>query len=49
MIEKIDALTLSDVRAVGAAMLRTAPTVAILGAVRKAPGAADVAALLGGV
>ena len=39
MIEKIDALGLEDVRATGARLLRTAPTVAILGATRKAPGA----------
>ena len=49
MIEKIDALTLAEVRAAGAAMLRAPPTVVLLGALRKAPGAADVAALLAGV
>jgi predicted Zn-dependent peptidase len=49
MIEKIDALTLAEVRVAGADMLRAAPTVAILGATRKAPHAADVAALLTGV
>jgi predicted Zn-dependent peptidase len=49
MIEKIDAIGLAEVQAAGAAMLRTAPTVAILGAVRKAPDAVEVAALLGGV
>jgi predicted Zn-dependent peptidase len=49
MIERIDALSLDDVRAAGAAMLRAPPTVAILGAARKAPGAADVAARLIGV
>jgi predicted Zn-dependent peptidase len=49
MIEKIDALGLDEVRAEGAAMLRSAPTVAILGATRKAPGAAEVSALLTGV
>lgn len=49
MIEKIDALGLDEVRAEGAAMLRSAPTVAILGATRKAPGAAEVSALLAGV
>ena len=49
MIEKIDALSLDEVRAAGAAMLRSAPTVAILGATRKAPGAAEVSALLAGV
>ena len=49
MIEKIDALGLDEVRAEGAAMLRSAPTVAILGATRKAPGAAEVSTLLTGV
>jgi predicted Zn-dependent peptidase len=49
MIEKIDALTLAEVRAAGADMLRTPPTVVLLGALRNAPGAADVAALLKGV
>ncbi|MCI4677779.1 insulinase family protein [Rhodoblastus acidophilus] len=49
MIGKIDALSLDEVRAAGAAMLRSAPTVAILGAARKAPGAAEVAAALAGV
>jgi predicted Zn-dependent peptidase len=49
MIEKIDGLTLEDVRATGAALLRTPPTVAILGAAKKPLGAADVAARLAGV
>ena len=49
IIGRIDALNLDEVRAAGAAMLRSAPTVAILGAARKAPGAADVSALLAGV
>lgn len=49
MIDKIDTLSLEDVRAAGAALLRTAPTVAVLGATRKAPGAKDISARLIGV
>ena len=49
MIERIDGLSLAQVRAAGAGLLRTAPTVAILGATGKAPGAADVSAWLAGV
>ncbi len=49
MIDKIDALDIEDVRATGARLLRTAPTVAILGATRKAPGARDISAGLAGV
>ncbi len=49
MIGRIDALSLKEVRAAGAAMLRSSPTVAILGGARKAPGAAEVAAQLAAV
>jgi predicted Zn-dependent peptidase len=49
VIGKIDALTLDDVRATGAALLRTPPTVTILGATRKPMTAADVSARLAGV
>lgn len=49
MIGRIDALSLEEVRAAGAAMLRSPPTVAILGGARKAPGAAEVAAQLAAV
>ncbi len=49
MIGRIDALSLDEVRAAGAAMLRSPPTVAILGGASKAPGAAEVAAQLAGV
>jgi predicted Zn-dependent peptidase len=49
MIGRIDSLSLEEVRAAGAAMLRSPPTVAILGGARRAPGAADVAAQLAGV
>jgi predicted Zn-dependent peptidase len=49
MIADIERLSLADVRAAGARMLRRPPTVAVLGAIRKAPGAAEVAARLAGV
>ncbi|MGO8740270.1 M16 family metallopeptidase [Rhodoblastus sp.] len=49
MIGRIDALNIGEVRAAGAMMLRSPPTVAILGGARKAPGAAEVAAMLAGV
>jgi predicted Zn-dependent peptidase len=49
VIGRIDALTLEDVRAAGASLLRTPPTVAILGAVRKPLTSADIAARLVGV
>jgi predicted Zn-dependent peptidase len=49
MIERIDSLSLAQVRDAGARLLRTAPTVAILGATAKAPGAAEVSAWLAGV
>jgi predicted Zn-dependent peptidase len=49
MIERIDALTLDDVRASGVSLLRTPPTVAILGAAKKPLTAGDIAARLAGV
>lgn len=49
MIDRIDGLSLAQVRAAGARLLRTPPTVAILGATAKTPGAAEVSALLAGV
>ena len=49
MIEKIEDLSLDDVRATGARLLRTAPTVAILGATRKAPGASDISSRMAGI
>ncbi len=49
VIGRIEALSLEEVRATGAAMLRSPPTVAILGGARKTPGAVDVAAQLAGV
>jgi predicted Zn-dependent peptidase len=49
VIGKIDALTLDDVREAGASLLRTPPTIAILGGIKKAVSAADIAARLSGV
>ncbi len=49
MIDKIDQLSLDDVRAAGRRLLRSQPTVAILGATARAPGAAAVSARLAGV
>jgi predicted Zn-dependent peptidase len=49
MIDKIDRLSLEEVRAAGRGLLRSAPTVAILGATGNAPRAADVVARLAGV
>ncbi len=49
MIDRIDALNLDDVRAAGARMLRSPPTVAILGATKKAPDAAAISARLAGL
>ena len=44
MIARVDAITVEDVRKTGAAMLRSPPTVATIGAVGKVPGQAKVAA-----
>jgi predicted Zn-dependent peptidase len=49
MIEKIDRLSLEEVRAAGRGLLRSPPTVAILGATGKAPHAADISVRLAGV
>jgi len=49
MIDKIDRLSLEEVAAAGRGLLRSAPTVAILGATGNAPHAADVVARLAGV
>ena len=40
MIARIDAISVEDVRKTGAAMLRSPPTVATIGAVGKVPGEA---------
>jgi hypothetical protein len=49
MLARVDAVTVEDVRKTGAAMLRSAPAVAMIGAVGKAPGQAKIAAALKGV
>ena len=49
MIERIDALTLEEVREAGRAALRTAPTVAVVGDIKKAPNAQMIARRLVGV
>jgi predicted Zn-dependent peptidase len=49
MLDRVDAVTLEDVRKTGAAMLRSPPTVAVIGAVGKAPGQAKIARALKGV
>ena len=49
MIERIDRLSLEEVRAAGRNMLRTPPTLAILGAVKQAPGVADIATVFAGL
>jgi predicted Zn-dependent peptidase len=49
MMGRIEAITLEQVRKTGAAMLRSAPTVATIGAVGKVPGRAKVAEALRGV
>ncbi len=48
MLARIDAITVEDVRRVGAAMLMSPPTVAAIGGVGKALDSASVAARLGG-
>ena len=47
--QRVDAVTVEDVRKTAAAMLSIAPTVAAIGAIGKAPGQADIAARLRGV
>jgi hypothetical protein len=49
MLARVDAVTVEDVRKTGAAMLRSVPAVAMIGAVGKAPGQAKIAAALKGV
>jgi predicted Zn-dependent peptidase len=49
MTVRIDAVSAEDVRKTGAAMLRSRPTVATIGAVGKVPGEAKVAEALKGV
>ncbi len=49
MIARVDAITTDDVRKTGAAMLRSTPTIAVVGAVAKVPGLAKVVGALRGV
>ena len=49
MMARVDAITVEDVRKTGAAMLRSSPAVAVIGAVGKAPGQARIARALKGV
>ncbi len=49
MIARVEAISVDDVRKTGAAMLRSSPTVAAIGAVGKVPGRAKVARALRGV
>jgi predicted Zn-dependent peptidase len=49
MIARVDAISVEDVRKTGAAMLRSPPTVATIGAVGKVPGQVKVAEALRGV
>src|SRR5207237_10771204 len=47
IIERIDALTIDEVRAAGRRLLRSVPTVAAIGPVSKAPSPDHIAARLG--
>ena len=49
MIARVDAISVEDVSKTGAAMLRSTPTVATIGAVGKVPGQAKIAEALRGV
>ena len=49
MIARVDGITVEDVRKTGAAMLRSPPTVAAIGAVGKVPGQVKIAGALKGV
>jgi predicted Zn-dependent peptidase len=49
MLARVDAITVEDVRKTGAAMLRSPPAVAVIGAVGKLPGQAKIARALKGV
>ncbi len=49
MIARVDAISVEDVRKTGAAMLRSPPTIATVGAVARLPGQAKVAEALRGV
>jgi predicted Zn-dependent peptidase len=49
MLARVDAITVEEVRKTGAAMLRSPPTLAVIGAVGKVPGQAKIAGALKGV
>jgi predicted Zn-dependent peptidase len=49
ILARVDAITVEEVRKTGAAMLRSPPAVAVIGAVGKVPGQAKVARALKGV
>jgi hypothetical protein len=49
ILARVDAITVDEVRKAGAAMLRSAPAVAAIGAIGKVPGQAKVARALKGV
>ena len=49
ILARIDAITVEEVRKTGAAMLRSRPTLTVIGAVGKVPGQAKIAAALKGV
>jgi predicted Zn-dependent peptidase len=49
MLARVDAVTVEEVRKTGAAMLRSPPAVAAIGAVGKVPGRAKIASALKGV
>ena len=49
MLARVDAISVEEVRKTGAAMLRSPPAVAMIGAVGRVPGQAKVAAALKGV
>ena len=49
MTARVDSITTEHVRKIGAVMLRSAPTVATIGAVGKVPGRAKIAEALRGV
>jgi len=49
MLARVDAISVEEVRKTAAAMLRSPPTIAAIGAVGKVPGQAKVAEALRGV
>jgi predicted Zn-dependent peptidase len=49
MIARVDGITVEDVRKTGAAMLRSPPTVAAIGAIGKIPGQVKIVGALKGV